>query len=112
MNTLNMTRGVEFFTGWRWIYGDLPKDLTDYSVSIQIRPYEKSTTIIASFDRTSPYVTVNDEDGAVTLNIPPSVTLTYDFNTAVIDCWLVKNDDTDGERSPSNNLILNWGVAR
>jgi len=112
MVTKTMTRGVEFFQTWRWVYGDAPKNLTDYTVSIQLRPSEKSSTLIASFDRTSEYVTVDDLDGSVSLNLPPSVTLTYTFNSAVIDCWLVNTDDTDGERSPTDKIILNWGVAR
>ena len=112
MNEITMTRGVEFFIGWRWLFGDIPKDLTDYSVLIQIRPFQKSSQVIATFDRTSPYVTVNDLDGSVSLNLPPSVTLTYDFNTASIDCLLRNTDDTDGERSVSKNIILNWGTAR
>lgn len=107
-----MTRGVEFFMAWRWIYGDSPKDLTDYDVSIQIRPYDKSSEIIANFDRTSPYVTVNNSDGGISLNLPPSVTLAYSFNKAVIDCWIKDQADTDGERSPSYKIILNWGVTR
>lgn len=107
-----MTRGVEFYMGWRWIYGDLPKDLTDYKIEIQIRPFEKSSQVIATFDRTSSYVTVNDLDGMVSINLPPSITLAYTFKTAAIDCWLVNNGDTDGERSPSYNINLNWGVAR
>lgn len=112
MNKTTMIRGVEFYMGWRWVYGDGPKDLTDYNVSVQIRPFKRSSKIISSFTRSSSYLIVNDLDGSVTLNLPPSVTLTYDFNSAVIDCWITNTDDTDGERSPSYNIILDWGVAR
>ncbi len=112
MTTINMTRGIEFYMGWRWLYGDSPKDLTDYNINIQIRPFKTSSTIIASFTRFSPYVTVDDLDGSVGINIPPSVTLAYDFKTAYIDCWITNTTDTDGERSPSYKIILDWGVTR
>lgn len=101
-----MTHGVEFYMGWRWIFGDMPKDITDYSVLIQIKPFCNSVETIASYDRTSPYVLVNDLDGSVTLNLPPSITSTFTFNTSSINCLLIKNDDTDGEMSPSKTIIL------
>lgn len=111
MTELTMIRGVEFPIEWRWIAGDQPKDLTTYNILIQIRPFERSSTVIDSFDRNSSFVTVSNSEGVVRIVLPPSRTIAYDFKKAVVDCWIYNNSDTDGERSSIYTINLVWGVS-
>lgn len=107
-----MTRGVEFKMGWRWLVDGLPKDLTNFSILVQIRPYDKSNQVIAAYDRASANLVIDDANGLINLNIHPSQTLAFTFKTAFIDCWIVNAADTDGERSPMYKITLDWGVSR
>lgn len=54
--------------------GDTPWDLTNYTVTMTVRPYTGSTTttVVASTD--NGYITLNGPTGQVTVTIPASVT--------------------------------------
>lgn len=113
MSTVTMVRGEEFFIGWRWRTDSTTyKDLTGYTILIQIRPFDTSSTIIASFATSSPYITFTPLSGLVELNLPPSVTMAYTFKNAVIDCLVTDAANLDGDRSPLSSIKLNWGVSR
>ena len=108
-----MVKGEEFYMGWRFKYSDLtPKNLTNYVVLIQIRPFKNSNTVIASFNHTSPQVTFVPEAGAVDLQLTPLDTYSYDFKTAVLDCWVRNLSNTDGDRTPTVELTFDTGVSR
>ena len=108
-----ITRGEEFLIGWRFKWPDgSPKDLTNFNYRIQIRPFERSSTVIASWANGATEVNFLPAQGAIDLVIPPSTTSEFDFKRAVIDCWVVNASDTDGDRSPITDLILANGVSR
>ena len=115
MPSVNMARGVEFEMGWRFKTAPItPKNLTDYKVLVQIRPYKDSDEVYASFNTTSSEITFTPLNGAVDLLIPASITSQFVFknNKAVIDCWVYDDLFVDGERSPTYDIILNQGVSR
>ena len=108
-----ITRGEEFFIGWRFKWPDgSPKDLTSFTFRIQIRPFVNSETVLAEWGVGSSEITFLPLQGAIDLNIPPLTTSEFDFKRAVIDCWVVNNVNTDGDRSPTTDLILKNGVSR
>lgn len=113
MGDITMVRGEEYGAiEWRFKSDSTTaKDLTGYSVLIQIRPYEGSSTIISSWTEASPEVTFTPLAGSVSLIIPQSTTAAYTFNTAVMDCWVRKVGDIDGDRSPLEHITLHKGVA-
>lgn len=88
------------------------KDLTGFTPLIQIRPYADSSTIYASYDNTSPYMTFTPLSGYVKLLLPPSVTGTFTFKKGVMDLLVVNGSDTDGDRSELLDVIVNYGVSR
>lgn len=104
-------RGEEFHIGWRFRWPDFElKDLTGFSVSVQIRPFENSTTIIASYTEASSQIVFIPANGAVDLYLTPSDTAAFDFKTALIDCWV--RNAVDGDRSAMTKLVLTRGVSR
>lgn len=107
----NITRGEEFYLGWRFRWPDFElKNLTGFSVSVQIRPFENSNTVIASYTEASPQILFMPLAGTVDLYLSPADTAAFDFKTAVIDCWV--RNATDGDRSATTKLILKRGVSR
>jgi len=112
MQTVQMVEGCEFQMGWRFkINSTTPKDLTGYSVLIQIRPFKTSPAVLGSWNESSPYVTFTPATGAVDLNLPPSVTNSKNFK-GVIDCWVYNASDTDGDRSETYTVAYDTGVSR
>lgn len=107
-----IVRGEEFYIGWRFRWPDdlELKDLTGFLVTVQIRPFENSNTIIAGYTEVSPQILFMPLAGAVELRLAPRDTAAFDFKTAVIDCWV--RNTTDGDRSPATKLILQKGVSR
>lgn len=107
-----MTRGVDF--ALTWILKSDPDtfvDLTNFNILVQIRPTKRSSHIIGSYDRTSPYLTVTDNEGMVDLVLPPSVTSVFGYDKAVIDCWFYDDIDVEGERSATLDIIYDAGVS-
>jgi hypothetical protein len=106
-----IVRGEEFHIGWRFRWPDFEvKVLTGFSVAVQIRPFENSNTVIASYTEASQQIVFIPAAGAVDLYLSPSDTSVFDFKTAVIDCWV--RNSTDGDRSATTKLILTRGVSR
>ena len=114
MSVAIMTRGVEFPMGWRFKLDSVtPKLLTGYKVLIQIRAHEKSDVVLSEWTEESSVVVFTPLSGAVDILLPPSLTISYTFKTAVIDCWVYNGAiDTDGDRSPLYTITLNWGSSR
>ena len=111
MPETTMIKNEEFFMGWVFkINTSTVKPLTGYSVLIQIRPYKESSTILASYTESSPYVTFEPTNGLVSIELPPPVTGGFSFKKAVMDCLVYTN--TDGDRSPTYDIILDHGVSR
>jgi len=112
MPSVNMVKGVEFSMGWRFKTDPVtPKNLTGYKVLVQIRPTKDSEDVIISFDETSSSITFTPLNGAVDLLIPAQVVAPLNFKKGFIDCW-VYNSYTDGERSPTYEVIFDKGVSR
>jgi len=106
-----MVRGQEFYLGWRFKWADsTPKNLTGFSVSIQIRPFKNSRTILASYSEVSPQVLFMPNNGAIDFRLSPVDTAAFDFKKAVVDCWV--RNATDGDRSPTTEIIFDTGVSR
>jgi hypothetical protein len=111
--TTTMVKGVEFSIAWIFKLDALtPKPLDDYNVLVQIRPSKQSSAIIATYDLNSPYLSFTPSEGRVELFLPPTVTTTFSFCKAVIDCWVYNNDSEDGDRSPTYEIIYDVGVSR
>jgi hypothetical protein len=109
-----ITRGVEWEISWRFKTDTVtPKNLTGYKVLVQLRPHDKSDVVIKEWTELSDELTFVPLNGMVTLFMKPSTTIAYDFKSAVLDCW-VHNDliDTDGDRSPLENITIDWGSSR
>ncbi len=110
---MTMVKGEEFYLGFRFKWPDMtPKDLTNYYVLIQIRPFKNSKNVIASFNHTSPQVLFVPEAGAIDLQLTPLDTHSYDFKNGVMDCWVRNASNTDGDRTPTIELIFDTGVSR
>lgn len=108
-----ITHGVEFPISWIFkIDANTPKNITGFTVLIQIRPTKTSSTILASYTESSPQVTFTPLVGRVDLVLPPSVTSAFTFKTAVMDCWIRDGIDTDGDRGGVVELVYDTGVAR
>ena len=106
-----MIKHEEFFMGWVFkVNTSTVKNLTGYSVLIQIRPHKESSTILASYTEASPYVTFEPLNGLVSIELPPSVTGAFTFRKAVMDCLVYTS--TDGDRSPTYDINLDYGVSR
>lgn len=111
MSTYTLIKNEEFFIGWVFkVNTSTPKNLTGYTPLVQIRPTKASETILASYDSSSPYMTFEPVSGLVSIELPPSITGAITWKNAVIDC-LVYNS-TDGDRSPTYELIVDSGVSR
>lgn len=89
-----------------------PKDLTGFSVLIQIRPYAESDVVLIEWNQDSPEVTFLPLLGSVTLNLPPSTTGAFAFKRGVMDILVVNAGDTDGDRSATVDVVVNSGVSR
>lgn len=110
--TVRMVKGTEFRMGWRFENNDsTPKDLTGYSVLVQIKNFKWSTTFLAEYTEESGQITFDEEGGSVDLLIPASetATLPFDSNSAMIDCLVYTEED--GDRSPAFNVIFDTGVS-
>jgi hypothetical protein len=113
MGTVSIVNGVEFQMGWRYKTNPTTaKDLTGFSVLVQIRSHKESNTILASYDQDSPEITFTPISGAVDLFLPPSITRSFTFKKGVIDCWVYNDVDTDGDRSVAYDVIIDQGVSR
>jgi len=108
-----MINGEEYEIGWTFkIDSTTPKDLTGYSVLVQIRPSKNSTTVIDQFTEVSSELTFVPVDGTVDLLLPPSLVRSYTFTSAVVDCLVYDALDTDGDRSEPVFLTYCSGVSR
>lgn len=108
-----ITNGVEFPISWIFkLDANTPKDITGFTVLIQIRATKNSTTILSSYTEVSPEVTVTPLAGRVDLIIPPDTTSTFTFSKAVMDCWIRDGINVDGDRSEAVELIYDTGVSR
>jgi hypothetical protein len=111
MATLTIVRGVETTLGWRFkIDPSTPKNLTGYSVLIQIRPYKESDTVLEEWTHLSPEVVFTPNTGSVDLTMLPTTTSAFTFKKAVMDCYAYTT--TDGDRSSTIELISDYGVSR
>ena len=111
MSSVTMYGGCEFEIGYRFkTDSTTPKDLTGYSVLIQIRPTKSSSTVLAEYTESSSYITFNPALGSVDLKLTPSITSAFTFTSAVIDC-LVYNS-VDGDRSSTWTITYDTGVSR
>ena len=98
--------------GWRFKTDPVtPKNLTGYKVLVQIRPTKDSEDVIISFDENSSSITFTPLNGAVDLLIPAQMVTPLDFKRGVIDCYAY-NSYTDGDRSPTYDVIFDKGVSR
>lgn len=108
--TTNMVKGTEFKIKWEFRNDDdTPKDLTGYSVLVQIREYKWSEDYIVQYDENSSQITYDDAGGIVELEIPPTETDDFSFCSAYIDCLVYTT--TDGDRSPSVEIVFDTGVS-
>ena len=112
MGTLTIVRGEELRIQWNFKSDPTtPKNLTGYAVLIQIRPYEASSTLLYSWTEASPEVTFTASTGNVLLVIPQATTVTMNYNTAVMDCWVRSVGNPDGDRSDIEMITLRKGVS-
>ena len=112
MGVFTIVKGEEAVIEYRFKTDpNTAKDLTGYSVLIQIRPYKSSSTLIGSWNQDSPHITFTPSDGSVLLNLPPSITAAMDFTKGVIDCLVSDNIDVDGDRSPTYFVVVESGVS-
>lgn len=88
-----------------------PKDLTGYSVYVQIKPYVGSETVLVGWDQDSPEIDFEPTLGLIVLTLPPSVTGSFTFKKGVMDLLVVDAGDTDGDRSETIDVIINSGVS-
>lgn len=114
MSTVTIVNGCEFEMGWIFKTDSVTaKDLTGFSVLVQIRSSKNSSTALVSYDQDSPEITFTPLTGSVNLSLPPSVTSNLPFTRGVIDCWVYNGVvDTDGDRSPIYDVIVDNGVSR
>lgn len=107
--TKNTEYQIEFIVK---IDANTVKDLTGFTPLIQIRPYEGSDVILASWDNTSPYMTFTPASGYIKLFLPPSVTGEFTFKKGVMDLLVVNGSDTDGDRSSVLDVVVHAGVSK
>jgi hypothetical protein len=111
MPSVTIVKNEEFPIQWNFkVDSSTLKDLTGYSVLVQLRAFKESTTILASYDQNSPYITFTPLQGSVLLTLPPSVTEAFAFKKAVIDCLVYTS--VDGDRAPTYDVVIDWGVSR
>ena len=113
MTTATIVNGVEFPISWIFkVDSTTPKNLTGFTVLVQIRPTKNSSTILASYTQASSQITFSPTIGRVDLLLPPSITSGFTFHKAVIDCWVKDAINVDGDRSGIVELIYDTGVSR
>ena len=116
MPTTDMVEGVEFQMGWRFKEDSItPKDLTGFSVLVQIRQNPWSSATFGSWTEADSEITFNAVNGSVDLYLTPSnvanlSTQANPFCGGYIDCLVY--DATDGDRSPTYTIRYHTGVSR
>jgi len=102
---LVITQGARKLLGLRYLNGDTPQDLTDWSWRAQIRERE-STDAVLVLDLT-PYLTLNSD--AVTLDLDIPATITYGVGSmgakATWDCFIWPSIN------PAGRILLVQGAA-
>ncbi len=105
-----MVSGEPFDIEFEVIENDLPKNITGFSVSIELRKNSRGGDVIAQWNDESPQVTRSDATGKVNLAITAPMTRAYDFNIAFLDLLALK--DSAGIRSEIMKITLDKGATR
>ncbi len=105
-----MVSGEPFDIEFEVIENDLPKNITGFSVSIELRKNSRAGDVIAQWNDASPQVTRSDATGKVTLALTAPMTRAYDFNIAFLDLLALK--DNAGIRSEIMKITLDKGATR
>ena len=110
INAVNSLGYTTYTTGGVVEYNQ-PVPLTDFSARMQIRESVDSTAVIHSATSTNGQLVLDLVDNTITIEIPASITQTFDFETAVYSLELYKNT---GEVVPFlvGNLTLVPEVTR
>ena len=94
--------GVEYTIQWLFKTDSVtPKDLTGYSVLVQIRERKSSETTLAEYTEDSAEITFNDVGGSVTLSLTPADTSAFTFKKAVMDCWVYNSRSSNSSSRQS-----------
>lgn len=90
---------------------EIPLDLTGYTFRMQCRPSHRSSTVYFELDSSSNGgIVVTPSVGRIQLNIPASVTATFDFLDGVYD--VVGEKSGTVIRAMEGNVYVNFGVTR
>lgn len=111
--TTVMVSGEPFTVYFEYFQNDetTPFPLTGYTFKAQLRKQKPfNGEVIEEWTELSPEVNINELGGVVTLSIPGSETLAYEFITGYLDGLIQK--DPDGVRSLTLRIELDSGVTR
>lgn len=84
--------------------------LDGFIAKSELRNQRENGAVLLSIEDDSPFFTRDLSGGQLRLEIPPSITIDFDFQKAVLDSWIT--DGVRGARSETIEIFFKRGVTR
>ncbi|MBW1812140.1 MAG: hypothetical protein JRJ39_00330 [Deltaproteobacteria bacterium] len=92
---------------------EVPTDLTDYTVEMQIRRTVENSTIFATYSTANGLITLDESNGIITINVPAATTAAYQYDfEGVYDIEITAPITGFVERVLQGKLIVDGEVTR